>query len=195
MNERASTYPVAVSARRIRARSWRIPSWLDRLARIGVLPSDSEEIEVRKEVLTLSAALMASLALAWVGTYAVLGLWLSAAIPFAYQLASAASIFTFARTRRYLLFRRSQLWMSLLLPFALQWSLGGFRNSSAVCLWAVTAPLGALLFVPLTLRTGFKGALLVAGAPACRPGALPGTRLPSGGGDRHESPSPTSRPR
>jgi class 3 adenylate cyclase len=37
--------------------------------------------------------------------------------------------------------------MSLVLPFALQWSLGGFRNSSAVCLWAFTSPLGALLFV------------------------------------------------
>jgi adenylate cyclase len=37
--------------------------------------------------------------------------------------------------------------MSLVLPFALQWSLGGFRNSSAVCLWGFTAPLGALLFV------------------------------------------------
>src|SRR5204862_4806237 len=30
---------------------------------------------------------------------------------------------------------------------ALQWSLGGFETSSAVCLWAVTSPLGALLFV------------------------------------------------
>ena len=37
--------------------------------------------------------------------------------------------------------------MSLLLPFALQWSLGGFESSSAVCLWAFTSPLGALLFV------------------------------------------------
>ena len=37
---------------------------------------------------------MAVLAFAWVATYAVLGLWLSAAIPFAYQLASAASIYT-----------------------------------------------------------------------------------------------------
>src|SRR5204862_8123688 len=68
-------------------------------------------------------------------------------IPFVYQVASAISIYTFARTRRYLLFRRSQLWMSLLLPFVLQWSLGGFENSSAVSLWAVTSLLGALLFV------------------------------------------------
>src|SRR6478752_2534386 len=127
---------------------WRkVPGWLRRLTEVGVLPSDSEDIRLRKSVLTLSAVLMATLAFVWVATYAALGLWLSAAIPFAYQVASAASIYTFARTRRYRLFRTSQLWMSLLLPFALQWSLGGFANSSAVCLWAVTSPLGALLFV------------------------------------------------
>src|SRR5436305_12472902 len=36
--------------------------------------------------------------------------------------------------------------MSLVLPFALQWSLGGFRTSSAVALWGLTSPVGALLF-------------------------------------------------
>ena len=111
------------------------------------MPSDSEELRVRKAVLVLSSTLMASLACVWVATYAALGLWVSAAIPFAYQVASAVSIYTFARTRRYLLFRTSQLWMSLLLPFALQWSLGGFMTSSGVSLWGVTSPLGALLFV------------------------------------------------
>ena len=125
----------------------RLPGWLQRLTDLGALPSDSEEVRLRKSVLTLSSILMATLSFVWVGTYAVLGLWLSAAIPFAYQLASAASIYTFARTRRYRLFRASQLWMSLLLPFALQWSLGGFANSSAVSLWAFTCPVGALLFV------------------------------------------------
>jgi adenylate cyclase len=124
-----------------------LPAWVRRLAQTGVLPSDSEELRVRKAVLVLSSTLMASLAFIWVATYAVLGLWGSAAIPFVYQLASVASICTFARTRRYRLFRRSQLWMTLLLPFALQWSLGGFGNSSAMSLWAFTAPLGALLFV------------------------------------------------
>jgi adenylate cyclase len=98
-------------------------------------------------VLTLSATLMGTLAFVWVGTYAALGLWLSAAIPFAYQLASAASIYTFARTGGFRLFRVTQLLMSLLLPFALQWSLGGFATSSAVSLWAFTCPVGALLFV------------------------------------------------
>ena len=90
---------------------------------------------------------MASLSFVWVVTFASLGLWASAAIPFIYQLASAASIYTFARTHRYALFRESQLFMSLVFPFALQWSLGGFETSSAVCVWGITSPLGALLFV------------------------------------------------
>ncbi|HET7508405.1 MAG TPA: adenylate/guanylate cyclase domain-containing protein [Solirubrobacterales bacterium] len=124
-----------------------MPHRLRRLTDLGSLPTDSAELRLRKSVLVLSASLMPTLAFAWVGTYAVLGLWLPAAIPFAYQLASAASLYTFARTHRYRLFRTSQLLMSLLLPFALQWSLGGFANSSAVGLWAFTCPIGALLFV------------------------------------------------
>jgi adenylate cyclase len=125
----------------------RLPGWFQRLVGIGVLPGDSGELRVRKAVLVLSSTLMASLASVWTITYAVLGLPVSAAIPFVYQVASTASIVTFARTKRYLLFRRSQLLMSLVLPFALQWSLGGFENSSAVSLWGFTSPLGALLFV------------------------------------------------
>jgi class 3 adenylate cyclase len=125
----------------------RLPRWLQRLLELGALPSDSDELRLQKAVLVLSSTLMATLSFAWVITYASLGRWLPAAIPFAYQVATAVSIVTFARTRRYILFRRSQLCMSLLLPFALQWSLGGLENSSAVCLWGITAPLGALLFV------------------------------------------------
>ena len=125
----------------------RLPRWMRRVGEIGAIPSDSADLRARKAVLVLSATLMASLTSVWVVTYAALGLWVPAAIPFAYQLASAASLYTFARTRRYVLFRHSQLGMSLMLPFALQWGLGGFENSSGVCLWAITSPLGALLFV------------------------------------------------
>jgi guanylate cyclase len=132
---------------RLRRTMERLPGWLQRLVEIGALPEDSAETRARKSVLVLSSVLMAGMACLWVVTYAVLGLWLSAAIPFAYQVATAISIATFARTRRYVLFRDGQLVLPLLLPFALQWSLGGFENSSAVSLWAITSPLGALLFV------------------------------------------------
>jgi adenylate cyclase len=142
-------YDPRVLGEALRRRSaWRrVPGWLRRFAGVGTLPSDSDETRLRKSVLVLSSSLMATLAFVWVGTYAALGLWLSAAIPFAYQVASAGSIYAFARERRYRLFRASQLGMSLALPFALQWSLGGFRTSAAVALWGLTSPVGALLFV------------------------------------------------
>ena len=72
---------------------------------------------------------------------------LSALIPLAYQLVSVASIAAFARTKRYRFCRASQLTMMLLRPFLLQWSLGGFGQSSAVALWALMAALGALVFL------------------------------------------------
>ena len=116
------------------AAATRLPGWLRRLADVGVLPSDSEETQIRKSVLVLSSSLMATL-----GVY--LGRDVRGARPVALgrnpvadQLASAASIYAFAHERRYRLFRGSQLGMSLILPFALQWSLGGFATSSAVAL-------------------------------------------------------------
>jgi adenylate cyclase len=124
----------------------RLRASFDRVALLGVLPSDGEDERLRKETLTLSAVLITVLALVWVGTYAALGLWVSAAIPFAYQVASLFGLALFARTRRWSSFRASQLGLLLMLPFLLQWSLGGFVASSAVALWAVTAPFGALMF-------------------------------------------------
>jgi adenylate cyclase len=132
---------------RVRHALRRAPVWLRRLLEVGASPEDPEVLRVRKAVLVLSTVLMAGLSFAWVVTYGSLGLWRSAAIPLAYQVASLAGISVFARTRRYIRFRQSQLTLSLVLPFALQWSLGGFEASSAVCLWAVTSPFGALLFV------------------------------------------------
>jgi class 3 adenylate cyclase len=145
-----------------------LPGWSQRLVEIGALSSDSEALRLRKAVLVLSSMLMASLALVWVVTYAALGRWGSAAIPFAYQTATALSVLMFARTRRYVLFRRSQLLMSLVLPFALQWSLGGFENSAAVGLWGITSPLGALLFAGARQATpwffGFVGLVVLSAA-------------------------------
>jgi adenylate cyclase len=132
---------------RVRHALGRAPAWLRPVLELGASPDEPEALRVRKAALVLSTALTAGLSFVWVVTYGSLGLWGSAAIPLAYQAASAAGLYWFARTRRHLLLRQSQLAMSLVLPFALQWSLGGFEAASAVCLWALTAPLGALLFV------------------------------------------------
>ena len=94
----------------------------------------------------LTSALITIVSFVWVGTYLALGLWVAALIPLAYQVITVVALGLLARTKRYELFRAVQLALWLLLPFLLQWSLGGFVDSSAVCLWALVAPLGALVF-------------------------------------------------
>jgi adenylate cyclase len=141
---------------------------LRRLAALGVGPTDSEDEQLEKATLTLAAMLMATMAIVWVATYWSLGLWRSGAIPFGYQLATAGGLVAFARTKRFGPFCTTQLVMMLALPFLLQASLGGFHTSSAVALWAVTAPLGALLFQGVRRATpwfiAFVAATVASGA-------------------------------
>jgi class 3 adenylate cyclase len=117
------------------------------IASIGALPTDTEDERVRKSTLVLSTVIVALLTPAWVITYAALGLPLAASIPLGYMIVTLTSLAIFARTKRYKAFRTSELALSLALPFLLQWALGGFVASSGVALWALTAPLGALMFV------------------------------------------------
>ncbi len=117
-----------------------------RVARLWVLPADDEDERIRKETLTLSTVLICLLTPPWVITYLVLDLIVPALIPIGYVVVSVCSLAFFARTKRYRVFRFIQLSLLLVLPFALQWSLGGFVSSSGVALWALTCPLGALMF-------------------------------------------------
>jgi adenylate cyclase len=128
----------------------RVPSsvarWIWSLAFIGVRDTDDDAIRAQKAALTLAASLMTGLAVIWVGTYLALGLPVSAAIPFAYQVASLASLIYFARSKSYRMLRFSQAAMMTLLPFLLQWSLGGYVSSSVVSLWALVAAVGTMFF-------------------------------------------------
>ena len=126
--------------------SFRLRTAVAKAAAIGAQPSDTPDERLRKSALVLSSLLITALSFIWVGTYAALGLWRSALIPLAYQLASLIGLVFLARTKRYGVFRASQVTMMLLLPFLLQWSLGGFVQSGAVALWAFVAPLSALVF-------------------------------------------------
>jgi class 3 adenylate cyclase len=117
-----------------------------RFAMLGVADGDSEDERLQKATITLAATLMSTMAIVWVATYWSLGLWRSGAIPFAYQVVTAIGLVVLLRTKRFPRFRSVQLGMMLALPFLLQISLGGYRPSSVVGLWALTAPVGALVF-------------------------------------------------
>jgi guanylate cyclase len=143
-------------------------------AAIGSLPSDTPDEQLRKSALVLSSLLITVFSFIWVGTYAALGLWRSALIPLAYQVVSLISLVFLARTKRYGVYRASQVTMMLLLPFLLQWSLGGFVQSGAVALWAFTAPLGALVFYgPRGAISWFAGFLVLVVLSAAIDGVLP----------------------
>ena len=127
---------------------WRLASlgrWLAHIAEAGGRPADTADERLARLLLVYTVALISVLSIWWVAAYSVLGVPRAAAIPFAYQLLSVAGLAYYARTRDFPTFRRSQFTAMLLLPVALQWSLGGFVNSSAVMLWSFIAPLGVLL--------------------------------------------------
>jgi adenylate cyclase len=143
-------------------------------AAVGSLPSDTPDERLRKSALVLSSLLITIFTFIWVGTYAALGLWRSAFIPLAYQVASLVGLALFTRTKRYAAYRASQLAMMLLLPFLLQWSLGGFVESGAVALWAFVAPLSALVFYgPRQAIAWFGAFLALVALSAAIDGVLP----------------------
>ncbi|HSE80646.1 MAG TPA: adenylate/guanylate cyclase domain-containing protein [Gaiellaceae bacterium] len=145
-----------------------------RAGAVGSLPTDRPEEQRRKSTLVLSSLLITVLAFVWVGTYAALGLWRSALIPLAYQVASIVGLAYFARTKRYDVYRAGQVLLILVLPFLLQWSLGGFVESGAVALWAFVAPLGALVFYGSRQAVGWFAAFAVlVGVSALIDGMLP----------------------
>ena len=123
-----------------------VSSRLQRLATIGAVEDETEEQRLHRSSLVLSTFLVCALTPFWVVTYVVLGLPIPASIPLAYLVVTIALLVWFARTKRVGPFRTIQLSLMLLLPFALQWSLGGFVASSGVSLWALSAAMGALMF-------------------------------------------------
>jgi adenylate cyclase len=117
------------------------------LSKIGADPDDNDDVRLQKTLLVSSTLMMGSLGIIWGCIYLFLGNTLAAVIPLGYSFLSFASLITFAFTRQYQFFRFSQLLLALLLPFLLMVALGGFVNSSAVVLWSLMSPLGALVFL------------------------------------------------
>jgi guanylate cyclase len=105
-----------------------------------------DEDRLQKNMLVASTLMISTLAIFWGLLYIYLGETVAGLIPLSYAVLSYLSLYIFFTTRRYQFFRSSQLLLSLLLPFFLMIALGGFVNSSAVILWSLTSPLGALLF-------------------------------------------------
>jgi hypothetical protein len=134
---------------------------LEQLLAGGVLPTDSEDERLRKAMLTSISALTAMAGVIWGCTYWIVGLPLVAAIPVGYSLILFVAIAHFFRTKSYRLFRTIQLILILALPFLVQWTVGGFTAASAVMIWALLSPMGALMFAGVRQATLLFAAFLV----------------------------------
>lgn len=110
------------------------------------LPGDDTRELTRKATFILFGLLMSVGGVIWAAMCFTFGLFWQALIPLAYTLLVGVCIGTFVITRRYFVVSRIQLLLSLLLPFAFQWSLGGFKKSGAMMYWAIIAPLAAQFF-------------------------------------------------
>jgi adenylate cyclase len=115
-------------------------------ARIGVSAEDSEELRLRKSVMVSASPALILAGAVWSMMYLAFGEPIAGMIPGSYAVLSVLSVLLFARHRNYTFFRFTQLLLILLLPFLLQIALGGFINSSAVVLWSLICPIGALIF-------------------------------------------------
>jgi len=138
-----------------------LPDWIGRIADFGIDEEDSQEERLRKAALNLVVLLIIVLSVVWVATYALLELYLSAAIPFTYQIIAIMSLAVLARGGDFDTFSRLHFVLWLTLPFLLQVSLGGFVASSGVILWCLVAALGALIFTQHPIRWFVAYTLLI----------------------------------
>lgn len=132
------------------------------LATIGADEADDDELRLYKSLLVVASAMLGSFAVVWGFIYLALGQPLAASILLSYSVLCGVSIALFSRTRRYRLFKISQLAMMLALPLFLSLALGGLTASSGVVLWALLSPMGALVFSGSREARGWLVAFVVA---------------------------------
>jgi adenylate cyclase len=156
-------------------------TWIDnaaaRLARIGADPADDGDLRQKKSLLVLIAVLILPVSVVWGCLYLGFGSW-AGITAFIYFAVSLGSLVVFARTGKFRLLLVTQCLDILLSPTAGQMFVGGFLPSGGVALWAILAPLGALVFLELRrairwfvafvlvfLLTGMAGELFFSDAP------------------------------
>jgi guanylate cyclase len=119
--------------------------WLDRAARLGADPRDSDEARLRKALLVAVCVLILPISLVWGAIYLALGA-MAGLIAWLYLVISVAALAIYSRTRDVEGLLRVELLNILLAPTVSMAFVGGFLASGGVGLWGILAPLGALVF-------------------------------------------------
>jgi class 3 adenylate cyclase len=120
-------------------------SFLARLRRAGIEPTDSSALKVKKTIMVFAMALMTAAPVCWLALYWKMGLQWSSTLPLTYQVVSICSLIFYVYRGGFERFSYIQLGLILFFPFVVQLSIGNFISASGAVLWGVLAPVTASL--------------------------------------------------
>ena len=124
---------------------------LNKIIEIGDLPQDSDEKITEHHFMIYMGLLMSIGGVFWGSICFFYGLYFLSLIPYSYTILTIVNFTYFNLSKNFKLCRFFQVLMSMLLPFAFQWFLGGFISSGAVMLWAIISLVGSLTFQDIKL--------------------------------------------
>ncbi|MEY4729233.1 MAG: hypothetical protein RL020_391 [Pseudomonadota bacterium] len=110
------------------------------------LSFEAEDDKLNHDLLIFAAGLMMIPPVLWLAIYWAFGQKLPTLLPLIYQALSGLSLLLYSWRKNFELLRTFQLSLFLFFPFVMHWSIGDFVSSSGVALWAIMAPIGALIF-------------------------------------------------
>lgn len=119
-------------------------TFVARLRNAGIEPGDPGELRAKKSIMVFAMGMMTAAPMFWLALYWLLGLQLSATLPFAFQLISVATLLIYALTGAFGFFQYTQLGLFLFFPFIAQLSIGNFISASGAVLWGIMAPVVAV---------------------------------------------------
>ena len=122
-----------------------LKNYAQKLLCIGIAQDDSESVKLEKMSITMLPLIIGPAGLIWGLTYFSFGHYISGFIPMIHTLVSAISLLHFSKTKNIAFIQKTQMLLTLILPFVLMWSLGGFAQGSFVMIWAFFAPIAALI--------------------------------------------------
>jgi guanylate cyclase len=117
-------------------------------------PTDSV---LSKAILLILVFAESIVSIFWIYTLSGLGegYALMALFPYIYIVISYASLLIFYRYQKFQYFIFTQLIMLLVMPFFMQWIIGGYQASSGIAIWAILSPIGALMILGTSQSTAW----------------------------------------